>query len=142
MITREEMFSKEELIIAKKLYELLIKENFGEVNIEVAFREGKAVRVESESIVLQFYFYEKSRECEAQIHITSMLLKNGMSRKGIGKKIISTIFDTCNELGMALLIVGIINDGWIDSLIRNGAREVNLEGSERDVYIDPNSWKI
>lgn len=142
MIIREEMFSDEELMIAKRLDEFLKTVNLGEVSIKITFVEGKAVRAESDSFVLQFYFYEKSRECEAQIHITNMLIQNGMSRKGIGKSIISNILDSCNKLGILLLVVGIINDGWVDSLITNGAKEVNLGSCGRDVYIETDSWKI
>jgi len=80
------------------------------------------IRFENDEVILQFFYEKESKDCEAQIRITNILLKGKMRNKGLSKSLINNLLDYCQDHGdMSLWIYELINQSWKEYLVQHGA---------------------
>lgn len=92
------------------------------------------IRFKNSEIVLQLLYEAESKDCEAQIRITNILLQGKLRKKGLSKGIINRLVDYCHAHGdMSLWIYDLINQSWCAYLIQHGAimyqEESQFEGA-------------
>jgi len=76
-------------------------------------------------MVLRIYFLHNSK----QIQIPNIMIPYALRHKGIGKHIISLIYDVCNTFGYRLFIVQMV-DGFYNRLLKRGAMMIDEDSVE------------
>lgn len=84
-----------------------------------------------DSFVLKLYFEGAYDQYEPQIRVESLMLRGELKGKGMSKKIINFLVDYCKDhRPTTLWLIDVINRGWKQYLISQGARLVQEETRE------------
>jgi len=127
------LFEDDEVHILKPIVEML--EPIFSI-VKVSHRLG-LLRIEAESdndgtFVLQIGVHRNI----ASVNLTNILIPFRSRAKISGRKIVTSILKSSNELKYDLLITEITNENWFERLINNGA----IAQDDETIYVDPNTW--
>ena len=88
--------------------------------------------VGEDTFVLVVYVHDEHR-CVA---LTNLLCTPTMKRKGVSIEILNILVHICCKVGYGCIVTEIVNEGWMESLIKHGAYKF----TEEDIEIDIEKW--
>ncbi|MGL4911320.1 MAG: hypothetical protein ACRC3Y_02700 [Romboutsia sp.] len=142
MILNKHFFSASDLEITNFLIDFFRNEGLIDIQADVESFNPTKIRLENKNLVLEFYNVPETSDCEHQIQITNLLLQGEFNRKGISKRLVSSLMEYCSNHGdMCVLILGIINEYWLNSLLNHGAYLFEEDFNGSNLCITPQIWK-